>query len=556
VDFTPYDKDVLKELSKACKKRGIKLCFYHSIMDWHHPDASGESFAKYRDEYMIPQLEELLSGDYGDIGVIWFDGEWISEWTEEQGKELYQHLRSIKPDLIINNRVGKGRQGMQGMNKDQEAAGDFGTPEQEILEGTSDLDWESCMTMNDTWGFKKNDHNWKSSKILIHNLIDVVAKGGNYLLNVGPTAEGEIPGPSVERLKDMGEWIRNHEKAVYKTKRFKHFKEGESIRYASNLKGEEVFVYILEWPEEDLKLSYIKPVEGSSIKLLGSDSELNWSYSDEAELSIELPEEWQNESVRPGQYAWVLELQAEANEVTEAPLIKVRDKINPPTVVINQPLSVEINSNLQEAKVYYSLDGSTPDELSILYSGPLSVEEGCILKAVTFKEGWVKSPTSQVEFVFTDRFKSIELENPPSDKYSADHELSLYDGLRGGNNLTQSWLGFEGTDMVATIDLGSIELINEIRGGFLQQISSWIFLPWKVEFLISSKGKDFESVGEVFNITESDDKASTTIDINLDDINKKARFIKIRVFNIGECPEWHQGAGGKAWIFCDEIMIN
>ena len=94
---------------------------------------------------------------------------------------------------------------MEGMNKDDKKyAGDFGTPEQEILEGTSTMDWESCMTMNDTWGFKSFDENWKSSKTLIHNLIDITAKGGNYLLNIGPTAEGQIPNPSQERLANMG----------------------------------------------------------------------------------------------------------------------------------------------------------------------------------------------------------------------------------------------------------------------------------------------------------------------------------------------------------------
>jgi len=124
VDRTPYKKDLLKDLAEACEKEGIKLCFYHSIMDWNHPNAQGVNypdynygegpnpeFPKYSKEYMIPQLEELLS-NYGNIGVLWFDGEWITEWTEEQGKSLYNHLRNIQPDLIINNRVGKGRQGM------------------------------------------------------------------------------------------------------------------------------------------------------------------------------------------------------------------------------------------------------------------------------------------------------------------------------------------------------------------------------------------------------------------------------------------------------------
>ncbi len=113
---------------------------------------------------------------------------------------------SCKPSLIINNRVGKGRKGMEGLSKDdQQYSGDFGTPEQQIpATGIPGVDWESCMTMNDTWGFRSDDHHWKSAETLIRNLIDIASKGGNYLLNVGPTAQGQIPAPSVERLVAIG----------------------------------------------------------------------------------------------------------------------------------------------------------------------------------------------------------------------------------------------------------------------------------------------------------------------------------------------------------------
>ena len=308
VDFAPIQKDLLKELAQACEKQGIRLCFYHSIMDWHHPDASGENFPKYREEYLIPQLEELLSGDYGDVGVLWFDGEWISEWTEDQGKALYAHLRSIKPDLIINNRVGKGRQGMQGMNKDQTYAGDFGTPEQEILEKASEFDWESCMTMNDTWGFKKNDHNWKSAEMLIENLMDIIAKGGNYLLNVGPTAEGLIPDASVERLAEMGDWIRVNQEAVYETTRHEPYHEGESIRYIADKRGKYVYAVTFDWPGNELILKSIQPKKGSKVQLLGYEGKLDWNYSEEQGLNIKLPEELQQEGNRPCKYAWVIKL--------------------------------------------------------------------------------------------------------------------------------------------------------------------------------------------------------------------------------------------------------
>ena len=140
-------------------------------------------------------------------------------WTEQDGKELYAYVRAMKPSLIVNNRVGKGRKGMEGLSKsDQQYAGDFGTPEQQIpATGLKGVDWETCMTMNDTWGFKSYDENWKPAETLVRQLVDTASKGGNYLLNVGPTAEGRIPGPSVERLAAVGRWMQVNGEAIYGT---------------------------------------------------------------------------------------------------------------------------------------------------------------------------------------------------------------------------------------------------------------------------------------------------------------------------------------------------
>ena len=244
-----------------------------------------------------------------DPAVLWFDGEWIPEWTEDQGKALYNELRNLKPELIINNRVGKGRQGMQGMNKgDQDYAGDFGTPEQEILSGTSEHDWESCMTMNDTWGFKSFDHNWKSTQTLINNLVDCAAKGGNYLLNIGPTAEGLIPEASVERLHEVGKWMHINSEAIYETRRNGNpYQLDETTKLTYKKDGKTAYVIATSWPGTELNLGAVKPAPGSKISLLGADEVLTWEEQ-AGEAIITIPAALQDEKNRPCDYAWVFKV--------------------------------------------------------------------------------------------------------------------------------------------------------------------------------------------------------------------------------------------------------
>jgi alpha-L-fucosidase len=329
INRTPFKRDILKELAEACKKEGIKFCFYHSIMDWHHPDAQGNyypdyndrkklnpNFSNYVENYMKPQLKELLTG-YGDLGVLWFDGEWIGDWTEEQGRSLYNYVRSFQPDIIINNRVGKGRRGMQGMNEYEEAAGDFGTPEQEILEGASTLDWESCMTMNDHWGYASYDTNFKSTETLIHNLIDIAAKGGNYLLNIGPTAEGLFPQESIDRLKEIGEWMKINSEVIHESGSLKNYKETETLYYVTGKEKKYIYAISTTWPGTSLGVKYVVPDEGTEIELLGFDEPLNWTIGSEEGVIIDIPEKLQEKTNRPCQYAWIFKIEGKPAKVNE-----------------------------------------------------------------------------------------------------------------------------------------------------------------------------------------------------------------------------------------------
>ena len=329
MDFSPINRDLLKELKQACDKFGVKLGFYHSVMDWHHPKAqaphyptynNGEKlnpeFSAYVKDYMKPQLAELVE-NY-DPAVLWFDGEWVPEYTHEQGQDIYQFLREMKPEIIINNRVDKGRQGMEGMNKDDKNyAGDFGTPEQEILESASASDWESCMTMNDTWGYKSWDDNWKSSEILVHNLVDIAAKGGNYLLNIGPMANGLIPEPTIQRLKDIGDWMKVNGEVIHNTRAIKNYKETETLYYVSEKNKKHLYAITTQWPGNSIRIKNIKPQKGSKIKMLGYPEALEWKDLGEEGTEIIIPDVLQEEENRPCNYAWVLKIKGEQVDVVE-----------------------------------------------------------------------------------------------------------------------------------------------------------------------------------------------------------------------------------------------
>ncbi|MBU4253021.1 MAG: alpha-L-fucosidase [Acidobacteria bacterium] len=256
MDATPFKRDILKELAEECRKQGLKMCWYHSIMDWHHPDylprrswenraADDADFDRYVD-YMKAQVKELIT-NYGEIGVLWFDGEWEKTWTPERGLDLYCYVRSLQPNIIINNRVGKGRAGMAGTYDPGSASGDFGTPEQEIPATGLDYDWETCMTMNDYWGYNRNDPNWKSEIDLIQKLSDIASKGGNFLLNVGPTAEGLFPPESVERLAAIGRWMKTNGDSIYGTTAslFEKLDWGRSTT-----KGRTLYFHVFDWPAD------------------------------------------------------------------------------------------------------------------------------------------------------------------------------------------------------------------------------------------------------------------------------------------------------------------
>lgn len=219
LDSTPFARDPLKELAEEANKQGIILGVYYSIMDWHHDHylprriwewftrpASSADFNIYL-QYLKGQLQELLT-QYGPIKIVWFDGGWEHTPRGLKSNEIINLIRSLAPGALINDRLDWG-------------GGDFTTPERYVpfIPFPSGRKWETCMTMNDTWGYTRNDHHWKSAEELIHTLIKVTSKGGNFLLNIGPKEDGEFPKEGDDILLQIGEWLKNNGESIYGAKK-------------------------------------------------------------------------------------------------------------------------------------------------------------------------------------------------------------------------------------------------------------------------------------------------------------------------------------------------
>ena len=286
-------RDLVKEIVEACRAEGLRVGFYHSVIDWHHdqyayerskqlphplkgkPYPNGErDHAKYLD-YLHAEVGELVS-NYGTVDVLWWDYSAQDFQGDEAWRafDLMNLVRAKQPGIIMNNRLFRSAEaGWRSMGTDGYAAkldpkyGDFITPEQHIpATGMPGVDWETCMTMNTTWGYSEHDHAWKTAETLLRNLIDIASKGGNYLLNIGPTGDGSVPEPSVQPMRDIGAWMKVNGESIYGTSAspFEKLAWGRCTQKKLADGTTRLYLHVFDWPKDGKLI--VPPVNGKPLK--------------------------------------------------------------------------------------------------------------------------------------------------------------------------------------------------------------------------------------------------------------------------------------------------
>jgi alpha-L-fucosidase len=254
VDATPFGRDPLRELAEACRKHGIKLgCYYSIDRDWHHPDAfcpnqgegntwdypddSKKDFNKYLNEKALPQVREILT-QYGPLGIIWFDG--VGTKTAEQNEEIIAMVRTLNPDCLINSRLGDWKKFVWGDYRSMD--------DDEVADRLLPYGWENPGTMNRTYGYSTVAQRWRSHTEIIRMLADIASKGGNYLLNIGPKADGLVPAKAVRILQEVGKWMDKYGESIYGT-------TGSPIGRLPwgrcTAKSGKLYLHIFDWPSNE-----------------------------------------------------------------------------------------------------------------------------------------------------------------------------------------------------------------------------------------------------------------------------------------------------------------
>lgn len=600
--------DVVKELSDACKAANIKFGVYLSPWD-RHEKTYGDSPAY--NNYFRNQLNELLT-KYGEISEVWFDGacgegkngkKQIYDW-----ESYYQLIRKLQPNSVISimgpdarwvgTEEGYGRNTewsvvpVELLNQDKIAENsqqkdavsgfipgdmtkeDLGSRDK--IKNASKLVWypsEVDVSIRPGWFYHQSeDNSVKTPEKLFDIYLNSVGKNSLLLLNIPPDKTGKINAADIKSLKGFKQLIDNTfsdnlaKDAIVKI-------DGKTMMDQSKLITDNDYDSFWMADEKDSTDEIVLELNQKIIfNTAVLQENINIGQRVEAfKLYVWKDEKWEEiQNATTIGYKRILNFPIVTTDKIKLKIEKSRlnpslsffgiykmppeIRINPEIGCFTKALKVSIESE-ENTRIFYTLNGKDPDEKSQIYTMPLLIKNSCNLKVMAVSKEGKKSLYKTANYTKTD--KGLILHTAYSPKYSGGGDLALLDGRTGSAFLDAAyWQGYEGVDLDATIDLGKIKAISSVQARFLQSINSWVFLPQNVEFSISEDGIHFEKIAAFDNSAKLHQEDSF-IEINTSKAeSKKARYIRIFAKNIGICPDWHAGKGGKAWLFVDEIVIK
>jgi len=374
---TPWRRDAMKEMAEACRRHDMRLGWYYSVLDWHHPDylprrkvdqrpVEGADYNRYV-EFMKAQLTELLT-NYGDIAVVWFDGDWEKGPEQHRSHEIVDLIHTLQPKAIVNNRIGLPM--------------DYDTPEQRIPEDDiPQRDWETCMTINSSWGYNKFAKDWKPANELICHLADIASKGGNFLLNIGPDGKGRVTPQDVERLQAIGKWmavngesIRDTGATVFRSSASTPWGRCTVKKLAGN--RTRLYLHVFDWPK-DGKL--VVPELGNTPArafLLGASGSALEATPGSAGVVVQVPQ------LQPDPANSVVALDF------DDPVVSYHEpQFDAPATEMIGPMDVALFTPCDQLEIRYTLDGGQPTSTSPRYVKPLRLTETTTIQVGSFYQG-------------------------------------------------------------------------------------------------------------------------------------------------------------------------
>ena len=422
VDATPYGKDLLKPLVQSCRDNAIKVGLYYSHgVDYVHPGGEAQSLDykpgghwdpvqktkdmdTYFEEIAVPQVRELLT-NYGEIDILWWDG---GGWYNGNRKraDMILSVTNEYPNLLMNNRLGG------------DYPCDWRTPEQYIPATGLEYDWETCMTMNDTWGYRSWDDNWKSAKDLIFNLVDIVSKGGNYLLNIGPKADGTIPEASVDRLKTIGRWMSVNGESIYGTTAnpFENITWGRCTKKIAENGNTSLYLHIFNWPKDGRLHIPALQNEILGVYLLADKdrTKREWRVGGN-QLVLEVPTE------APDSICSVIRM-----DVKGTPIVMNPPRIEADAEILFDKMEVSLSTDVPDVNIHYTSNGNIPTDSSPVYEegSPIIVTGNSTIKAALFLKNTRVSEVSKKDFKKQNPLSAQAIKNPKQGLI-----YSYYEGL-------------------------------------------------------------------------------------------------------------------------------